>query len=119
MKKMKVDDLIGNGLDWAVAMAKGRAGQAQLILNRPMSHNYRPSTDGAIGNTIMESEDFVDFVKWENNCGTPEHTIGWDALIGTEPDTIYGRGPTILIAAMRCFVKSKFGDVIQIPKELA
>jgi len=32
---------------------------------------------------------------------------------------IHGKGPTPLIAAMRCYVASKLGDEVEIPQELA
>jgi hypothetical protein len=41
----------------------------------------------------------------------------WDARLHTFPPK-YVRGPTALIAAMRCFVASELGDEIEIPEEL-
>ena len=32
---------------------------------------------------------------------------------------IHGRGPTPLIAAMRCYVASKLGDEVEVPDELS
>ena len=117
---VNVEDLIGPALDYAVAMARGRQGQAEMIRRCPMSCSYRPSTDGAIGMDVIDSEGcFVEFVKWQNgSVWSSTMTQGWEAAIGMEPNTIYVSGPTLLVAAMRCFVKFKLGDIIEIPEEL-
>jgi hypothetical protein len=46
--------------------------------------------------------------------GQPEHS----AWYATNRKGAYGLGPTLLIAAMRCYVASKLGDDINIPEEL-
>ena len=95
---MKTSELTGAALDWAVAKAIGEY--------RPVPvPNY--STDWAQGGPIIERELLgIDFCKvgWVANADAPNNAIG----LGTTP----------LIAAMRCYVASKLGDEVEIPKEL-
>ena len=90
---MKTSELKDAALDWAVG-STGEYGVGFF------------STDWAQGGPIIERE----------NIG-----IGYDAdmgWIGIESDGKYETGPTPLIAAMRCFVASKLGDEIDLPKDL-
>lgn len=140
---MKTEELTGETLNFAVAMAVG--------LNPIMSHDYyhqaveeygsnhwfaqyletEPnipvvvnvldelrhvpgfSDDWAIGGPIIEKEK-ISFVEvssrneWVASVPQP-NMIGWRIL---------GYGPTQLIAAMRCFVKLKLGDEVDLPVEL-
>ena len=64
------------------------------------------STDWAQGGPISEREKIT--LEWTGE--------GWNAYI--RHDDEYPDGPTPLIAAMRCYVASKLGDEITIPKEL-
>jgi hypothetical protein len=71
---------------------------------------YSPSTDWAQGGPILEREKI---------CPCPSsHAVGspWSATDLTGHITRFG--PTPLIAAMRCYVASKLGDDIDVPKEL-
>lgn len=117
--------LIGRALDWAVAKCEGRKiefnyqyteetrfdGWWQLGPNHWQPLNSY-STNWAQGGPIIERErigvkytgNALEFVAWRNGL----RSIKYDKY-----------GPTPLIAAMRCYVASKLGDAIQIPKELA
>ena len=68
------------------------------------------STDWAEGGPIIERE-----MIWLGSDGIG----GFDARI-YEPDEEPWQefGPTMLIAAMRCYVASKLGDTVEIPEEL-
>jgi hypothetical protein len=97
---MKTSELTGAALDWAVAKAIGEY--------KPLPvPNY--STDWAQGGPIIDREHisiaYMYRGEWE----------AWDDK--TMPPPRY-RGPTPLIAAMRCYVASKLGDTVQIPQEL-
>ena len=99
---MKTSELTGAALDWAVAVAEYGYG-ADYKTNR-----Y--STDWAQGGPIIERERI---------CPCPSsHAVGspWSATDFTGHITHFG--PTPLIAAMRCYVASKLGDEIDLPKEL-
>jgi hypothetical protein len=98
---MKVSELSGMQLDWAVAKALG---------------GYKPvavpaySTDWAQGGPIIERERVgvrFDFEEDE-----------WQATAGDFDDWVYGWGETPLIAAMRCYIASKLGDEVDLPEEL-
>ena len=110
---MKTNELTGAALDWAVAkceqpewwdnfpdeMAKGN-------LDMDGEGAYSPSTDWSQGGPIIERER-LDIYGYdgENWCAN-------DNLRATQ------YGPTPLIAAMRCYVASKLGDEVEIPKEI-
>jgi hypothetical protein len=71
---------------------------------------YRPSCDWSQGGPIIEREemrlrpDCHDTNKWGAAKYWPDGRSEW------------WFGNTILVAAMRCYVASKFGDEIEIPK---
>ena len=122
---MNTSELTGAALDWAVAKADDKAPKIsctsfrdafiyRVYLGWSYAYNssgsiveYKPSTDWAQGGPIIEREgigftQFSDYPQW-----TAKH-----------PQAICFDGPTPLIAAMRCYVASKLGDDIDIPKEL-
>ena len=72
---------------------------------------YEPSTNWAQGGPIIEVEK-ITVMALEDG--------GWTASVGelwvAEEGGICG--PTPLIAAMRCYVASKLGSTVEIPKEL-
>jgi hypothetical protein len=134
--KIKTQDLTGPALDWAVAKASGRLGAWRRDESRPGTsildidfdeHGelceyvpgsrrdpykpWRPSTDWSQGGPIIEREriNLMFCAGFWRATKDDRPTSGERA----EED-----GPTVLIAAMRCFVASKLGDEIEIPEEL-
>ncbi len=99
MMKMRVSELIGAQLDWAVAKCIGRG------------YPYPASINWAVGGPIIEREQIT--VGRADVDG-----IAWTAWMRTDIGKYYGDGPTPLIAAMRCYVSSKLGDEVEIPEEL-
>ena len=110
--EMKTSELTGAALDWAVAKCEGfkyemyehNRKKWENGLHRPQ--HWQPSTDWAQGGTIIEREKIAldfDGKKW---CASNNH----------KPLANYGLTP--LIAAMRCYVVSKLGDTVDVPKEL-
>jgi hypothetical protein len=89
---MKVTELKGAQLDYWVARAEG------LKKDQPNWVAY--STMWSVGGPIMERA----------KISVCPGTEGWIAENWDE--SRYGSGPTILIAAMRCFVASKFGEEV-------
>lgn len=95
---------------------------------------------------LLEKEGYVAWQSYEQAWGnpTPDYCSNWDQggpIIEREGGTLWSTnavgwrckarydftndkegvvvgGPTPLIAAMRCFVASKLGDVVDIPDEL-
>jgi hypothetical protein len=103
---VKISELIGPALDWAVAKCEG------ALRNWP-NYTVFPSysNDWAQGGPIIERE------RIDINYSNQEGSSGeiWDAAC--EVNKVFG-GPTALIAAMRCYVASKMGDEVEIPEEL-
>jgi hypothetical protein len=111
---MKTSELTGAQLDWAVAKCEGldpfiRGGNIYSGAMRWTS----PSTDWAQGGPIIEREGI------STAYGLITKGSGlWSATNDVWGDNWMISGPTPLIAAMRCFVASKLGDGVDIPKEL-
>jgi hypothetical protein len=108
---MKVSELTGAALDWAVHIALHGACEGYA------EHEY--STDWAQGGPIID--------RMKLNRLTTNALGGYTASvkltrINTDDDAYmvwtHGSGPTPLVAAMRCYVASKLGDDIDLPKEL-
>lgn len=138
--KVKTSDLTGTALDWAVAKCVGWTwhtgisswfgnqpwlefslgtqpwvnGRSFEAVKRRQLHDLAFSTNWAQGGPIIASmkEYCQDKDGDECYCSTPSVAEDWH----THP--VKGTGPTPLIAAMRCYVASKLGDEIDIPKEL-
>ena len=120
---MKVSEMQGAALDWAVAKCEGveldRNGLHNLLLvyghmskGQEMLAPYRPSTNWAQGGPIIEREEIQvgpahnDWHEWRADC------------YKLDPACVQ-YGPTPLVAAMRCYVASKLGYDIDVPEELS
>lgn len=112
---MKTSELTGAALDWAVAMAEGENAETFRLYYANSGYDQLPpefhySTEWEQGGPIIEREKIVvipphdDIEDWEAYHPTRIHNEEY--------------GPTPLIAAMRCYVASKLGEEIEIPKEL-
>ncbi len=96
---MKVSELSGVQLNWAVAKAERRT----IDYFRGI---YKPSTDWAQGGPIIEREEI----------GLQCDPMGiWVSVMVMKSQK---HGQTPLIAAMRCYVASKLGDEIEVPEGL-
>ena len=118
---MKVSELTGAALDWAVALIEYPEWKEQGYLEvfpHDLSFDdgttYTPSTDWSQGGPIIEREK-IRVLPWERNAGEPMYGH-WCA--GMWQTTLYGNGPTPLIAAMRCYCCSKLGETVEVPEEL-
>ena len=102
---MKTSELTGAALDWAVAKAK------DCLLLWYGVDNYSPSTNWAQGGPLVERE----CIELEIH----DHmTMEWIATRLEGSSVADAKGPTPLIAAMRCYVSSKLGDTVEVPAEL-
>ena len=133
MRTMKTSELIDQTLDWAVAKANGRCtdieecdGVSSWVSEGNSDYEY--STRWSAGGPIIEREGILlrpvrkdghplngqwlamydrgntgSMVQWSDKFWFPRH---------------YLKGPTPLVAAMRCYVASKLGDEVEIPNEL-
>lgn len=122
MKPIKVSEASGAVLNWMVAKCEAQeltqaANWAAITkhyghLQKKKGGHYAPSTDWAQGGPILERE-HISVTYHESYTTLPG--MYWRAYIqSTAP--VYG--PTILIAAMRCYCCSKLGDIIDVPEEL-
>lgn len=124
--KVKTDELSGAALDWAVAKCEGQ--QVYIAHNHTMTgvcildaelvdmdvdgpRDFCPSRDWAQGGPIIEREEIGSFHYIHGFHGPT-----WSASIGS--GGFQQDGPTLLIAAMRCFCRSKLGDEVDVPEEL-
>lgn len=105
---MKTSELTGAALNLAVTKCET---EQPLDVNGLFLVAFKYSTAWAQGGPIIEREKItIDY----------RDTFGWWAAYvngGTEEE-VGCSGPTPLIAAMRCYVASKLGDEVEIPKEL-
>jgi len=99
---MKTSELTGLALDWAVAKCEG------YRLDLVPEGSYAPSTDWSQGGPIIERE----------KMGISRETLAYQWLACSYGTRTARSGPTPLIAAMRCYVASKLGDEVEIPREL-
>jgi len=113
----RTSELTGAALDWAVAKCEGVSVEyiddsvTQCLLVTPLGSGvFAPSTNWAQGGDIIEREKIRLDTSWREEDGH------WAARI----DGVGGwwGGDTPLIAAMRCYVASKFGDEVDVPEEL-
>ena len=125
-------DLNDAALDWAVCMANGLKPDDIKI----DCASYRPAhlwrrlrdEDGTLNGRYMTGTDLMPSRHWESGgplidkarITTRTDTRGgdWVAFLDGERVTARAVGSTALVAAMRCFVASKLGDTVEVPKEL-
>ena len=112
--KIKTADLIGPALDWAVAKGEGFSSHAALSL--VILGSYNPSINWAQGGPIIEREELG--LKRNAPCSQGREWEASPSITAKGAGGKWGYGPTPLIAAMRCFVTSKLGDEVDVPKEL-
>jgi hypothetical protein len=131
--QMKTSELTGNALNYAVAKAQGFDVYKDEMLNGHTMpgfwvsgyypgdlnswiqlEHYTPSTSWMKGGPIIEREK----IRFDD---LPDGGIRAFTRAKGKPVFItdcWDEGITPLIAAMRCFVASRLGDDVEIPKEL-
>ena len=112
---MKTIELKGAALDWAVAKSAKLTiiqikGGFPYVPKYPTigGQRFNPSTDWSQGGPIIEREKLVLAYQYVDGL--------WQVYYQSKERTHYG--PTPLIAAMRCFVASEMGDIVEITKGL-
>ena len=113
MIKAKVSELSGIELDYAVALCEG----VWLTNFRSMWYNtlrYKYSSDWGHGGPIIEREECWPTRYW-GAAKSRGKVYQASAYSGSRA---YMTGPSPLIAAMRCYVASKLGEVVDIPEHL-
>lgn len=124
---MKTSELTGPALDWAVAKSIGHLEAGRVVVDLEYSSGYdpvrwepqlstyyssayAPSTDWQLGGPIIERE----WIELTINTRVSEGT--WLATRVEGSAICEVMGPTQLIAAMRCYVKSQLGDEVDVPQ---
>lgn len=111
---MKVNELQGAALDWAVAKCEGEEvrlvkGQLETLWTE---NGWKPSSDWAQGGPIIEREKIeVRYRVGVNMTATIDGQFEQTAAYSERPNPM-------LTAAMRCLVASKLGAEIELPEEL-
>ena len=103
---MKTSELTDIFLDWAVTKAEGLSHDFEEPTSIWGCHGW--ATSWEMGGPIIEREAIE----------TAIYSDQWQATMHLDNGSIYERGPTPLIAAMRCYVASKLGDEVDIPDQL-
>ena len=122
--KIKAQDLSGEALNYAATLAdKGNASIAIVGGFGAFRTYYRHDQHGSIvyPNYLNWSDagPIIERERIELKIPEAKEFGQWMALItDASGDYIHRSGPTPLIAAMRCFVASKFGDELEILEEL-
>jgi hypothetical protein len=137
MMEVQTDTLTGPALDWAVAQCENReirvdpmgfvdgsesgywiwednrSGKkaAYMLIGREYSPSTRWEQGGAILDKLRESARHQFLMESD---GENTHVLAWST-----PHTFSrGYGPSVLVAVMRCYVASHFGETIKIPEGL-
>lgn len=116
---MKVSELQGAALDWAVAKCEGKNGVlhddgiTRCIVIAAASGVYKgtwkPTVNWSQGGPIIEREGIM-IERWVS-------TGHWQAANALVTKVFTAETP--LIAAMRCYCCSKLGDEVDVPEELS
>ena len=124
--EVRVSNLVGAALDWAVTMAEGLKSDTEhrtniwlteidptsvSIRGVEMGYGFRPSSNWEHCGQLIDK-----------HSGTAQHITGLPADLcyagGPAGAGVWCYGPTALIAFCRGLVNHKLGDTVQVPKEL-
>jgi hypothetical protein len=118
--KIETSELQGAALDWAVAKCEGvtvlpkMRGGCYVTLYKGETVLLCYSTNWAQGGPIIERE-VCTLIKRD---GQWQAEVFWPKPPNKNRFCYCVRGPTPLIASMRCYVASRLGAEIEIPEEL-
>lgn len=120
--RVKVVELAGSALDWAVAKCEGVTatrnfpGLAYIPKGKRTYFKWAPSTNWKQGGPIIEREEIG--VRLNRPCSAGREWEASPSPLAKGAGGKWGYGPTPLIAAIRCYVASKLGDEVDVPDEL-
>jgi hypothetical protein len=106
--KIKTAELNGRALNWAVAICDNFPAENALHLSG--DYSWAPGTKWMHGGPIIERE-IARGMRMQKGMAFYYND-------GIDNFEFLMRGPTPLIAAMRCYVASKLGDEIDVPDTL-
>lgn len=120
--EVRVSNLVGAALDWAVASATDAAelqiGEQGIvcIYETPeggcWTNLYQPSIDWSQGGLLIDI--YRGGLQWNPHLASS----GCCYSGGPGDAMVWLYGPTALVAFCRSLVKAKLGDTVQVPKEL-
>lgn len=109
----KISNLVGNRLDWAVAVAIGEknpqisfGGGVCVVSHGHTQHRFLPSEEWSHGGPLIERFK-VDF--------SSNHENGYEARCDNGQATGWQSGPTPLIAICRAVVAATLGETVEMP----
>lgn len=120
---MRTNELTGAALDWAVAKCELLNGaDYTLEVDRDFDGTLRINFGGMYPEWSTDWSEGGAIIERERLSITPRDGY-WEAyyhdnLFKDDGSDYFKIGTTPLIAAMRCYVASKMGDYIEVPKEL-
>ena len=121
MAKIKTGELIDLALNWAVAYAQGRTPTLNMNSHGRVWHGWWLATGGVYERMPNYSNDWAQAGPiLDRERITIRQWTGMPIIHAYMPHdgAPWGAGPTALIAAMRCFCRSKLGDEVEVPDEL-
>jgi len=116
MKSIEVADATGPALDWLVAKIEGSwiLSLDSFVPNHQLGRmNF--STNWSQGGPIIEREGIQ---TWKDDCSSDWLASAFGDTSMDRAGAPYASGPTLLIAAMRCYVASRIGDTAEVPEDL-
>ena len=107
-------DFMFDGITWGFTLK----GDLKVLAGKSWAESMRftPSTDWAQGGPIIEREEIG--IKRNAPCSDGRRWEASPSITAKGAGGRWGYGHTPLVAAMRCYVASKLGDVVEIPEEL-
>ena len=122
--KVKASEAKGRVLDYLVAQAMGmkiyrsKSGRWMRANYGEFNHRhgtpwFEPTRSWGYAGPIIERER-ISIEDCQDGAG-----LYWEATRIEPPAVSEARGPTPLIAVMRCYVISKLGDEVEVPDEMA
>lgn len=118
--KSKISELSGKSLCYAVCMIE----MPHLVWGETIGIHFASAQIVVPG---LDSPDrYSPYMNWKmfgpiierERIELSSYADQWQATAHLEDGSIFQRGPTPLIAAMRCYLVSKLGDEVDIPEEL-
>jgi hypothetical protein len=128
--KLKTSELTGAALDWAVAKCEGIELESGYGVQETSGYYNRLLVDGRMskgqsmlvrlslqptGHKVGRSLNGNGLMLWPNES---REDMRWHCQQHDTANDFAQYGPTLLIAAMRCYVASRVGDEIELPEEL-
>lgn len=109
--KVKVSEATNVQLDWMVAKSLDQQGKALDWAPPPYS------TDWSQGGQVIGRDEIG--IRRNAPCSAGREWEAIPSITAKGAGGKWGYGPTPLVAAMRCFVASRLGEIVEVPDDLA